>query len=222
MKNPWSDLCSEAPYILEMDNIQVREYDSRQLESAKLVFESIPEPFIGNPETAKVALLLLNPGHSHEDPEAHRHPALKEALFRNLKGEPQQYPFYPLNPALSWSPTAKWWIPRTRELKKAAGLTDLALSERLLAIEWFPYHSRSSGLPKTQLCKSQTYTFNLATKMRRDEKLVLRMRSVNHWSAVDPKFRDSPSLKNPRCGYITRRNTEEDLFERIVDALTAS
>jgi len=219
MTNPWLELRSDPPYILPMDERQIREHNSRRHESSKLALESIPEPFIGNPETAKVVLLLLNPGHNQYESEAHRHPDLKEALFRNLRGEPRPYPFFPLNPSLSWSPTAKWWLPRTRELRESTGLDCLTLSEKLLAIEWFPYHSRNSGLPTRRLCESQKYTFELAKTMLAT-KFVVRMRSVNHWSAVDPRFRDIPSLKNPRSGYISRSNTEGNLFERIVEALT--
>lgn len=228
MTNPWAELRPEPPYILPMDETQILEYDSRRHEGSKLGLDSIPEPFIGNPETAKVVLLLLNPGYSRKGSEAHRNPALKEELFRNLRGERGPYPFYPLNPALSWSPTAQWWVPRTRELRQATGLNDLMLSERLLAIEWFPYPSRSSGLPTRQLCNSQDYTFELAKRML-DTKFVVRTRSVNHWSKVDPRFRNIPSLNNPQCGFISPGNTggntggnvESGLFKEIVDVLTA-
>ena len=73
----------------------------------------------------------------------------------------QDYPFYPLNPTLSWTPTARWWPPRLRDLKDASGLGSGEISERLLAIEWFPYHSKSPGLPRTLVCESQKYTFQL-------------------------------------------------------------
>lgn len=218
MENPWSDICFESPYILQMDKRQILDFDSRQKSRAKLVFESIPEPFIGNPDTARIVLLLLNPGHSDQDPAAHRNMHFKAALLKNLRGEPQDYPFYPLNPAFAGNPTAKWWIPRVRELQQASGLNLKTLSERLLAIEWFPYHSRSSGLPTTQVCSSQEYTFQLARKMM-DDRVVLRMRSANRWSIVDTRFQHVPTLKNPRCGYISRRNTGHDVFERLVRAL---
>jgi hypothetical protein len=125
-----------------VDREQIERYNSVQIEGAKLVLESVPEPFIGNPRLAKVVLLLLNPGHKPEDPHAHRDPVFKAALFRNLRQEVHDYPFYPLNPALSWTPSAKWWTPRLRDLKAASGLSPAELSGKLLAIEWFPYHSK--------------------------------------------------------------------------------
>ncbi len=219
MTNPWLKLCSEPPYVLEMDASEIQNYDSRQRNDAKLMLDSVPEPYIGNPETATLVLLLLNPGHSPRDSKSHSNAQFKEALFRNLRGEPQDYPFYPLNPAFSSTPSAEWWIPRLRELTQETGLTDAALSKKLIAIEWFPYHSRSSGLPTKRVCSSQDYTFGLAKKLFTD-RLVLRMRSIKHWSGVDSRFQNIPALKNPRCGHISRRNTKAGLFEEIIKALT--
>jgi hypothetical protein len=218
MTNPWSKLCTQTPYVLEMDASEIRDYDSRQRNEAKLALDSIPEPYIGNPATASLVLLLLNPGHSPKDAEAHSNPQFKEALFRNLRGEPQDYPFYPLNPAFSFTPSSKWWIPRLRELRQETGLTDAALSRKILAIEWFPYHSRNSGLPTKRVCRSQDYTFELAKEMLAS-RLVLRMRSVKHWTAVDSRFQNVPALNNPRCGHISRRNMTGGLFEEIIKSL---
>ena len=219
MQNPWAELSPNGgTYLLDVDREQIKRYNSVQVEGAKLVLESVPEPFIGNPRLAKVVLLLLNPGHKPEDRDAHCDPVFKAALFRNLQQEAQDYPFYPLNPALSWTPSAKWCTQRLRDLKASSGLSSAELSGKLLAIEWFPYHSKSSGLPRTLVCESQKYTFQLAKEMLAS-KLVIRMRSINHWAQVDPMFSQVPCLKNPRCGYVSKRNTEAGLFDRIVKAL---
>ena len=219
MQNPWAELSPNGgTYLLDVDREQIERYNVVQVEGAKLVLESVPEPFIGNPRTANVVLLLLNPGHSLEDPQAHRDPVFKAALFRNLRQEVQDYPFYPLNPTLSSTPSARWWMPRLRELKEASGLSFAEISKKLLALEWFPYHSKSSGLPTTPVCESQKYTFQLAREMLAS-KLVIRMRSINHWAQVEPRFSLVPCLKSPRCGYVSKRNTEAGLFDRIVKAL---
>jgi hypothetical protein len=218
MTNPWSELSTNTPYLLGDDKERVQAFASRQKSDAQLQLDSIPEPFIGNPETARIVLLLLNPGHDIRDTEAHRNVELKAAMFRNLRGEHQRYPFYPLNPDFSWTPTAKWWIPRTRKLKEATGLTYEALSERLLAIEWFPYHSKSSGLPSSKVCESQEYSFALAKKVLGNT-FILRMRSSKHWEKVDSRFGDIPALKNPRISYISPRNTDPGIFDEIVRIL---
>lgn len=220
MTNPWMNLRSEPPYVLEIDEREIRNYDSKQRSDARLALDSVPEPYIGNPETATLVLLLLNPGHDEKDTEAHSNEQFKKTLFRNLRSEPQDYPFYPLNPAFKDTPSAKWWVPRLRDLTQGTGLTSAELSKRLLVIEWFPYHSRSSGLPTKRVCESQKYTFELARRMLADQhRLIIRMRSVNHWTAVDSRFRDIPALKNPRCGHISHRNMKEGLFEEIMKVL---
>jgi hypothetical protein len=223
VENPWLQLPPEDPFVLHSDIESVRLYNhSRRTVETKINTGSIPEPFIGNPELAKLVLLNLNPGDSLGDSRAHSDPAFRDAMIRNLHRQPQAYSFYPLNPTFASSPCAGWWKPRTRELQRAAGLDDRMFADRLLVIEWCPYHSIKSGLPIGPICKSQKYSFELAQEMRRSGKLVVRMRSKRHWMAVDPAFGAVDALKNPQCGYISRGNTEGDLFERMVAALRDS
>lgn len=102
MQNPWLELRPERPNILDMDRESVNRYDaSRRTERTRLNFNSVPEPFVGNPQLAKVVLLSLNPGDVAADWESHSDAGFKEAMSRNLRQEPQKYPFYPLNPTFS-------------------------------------------------------------------------------------------------------------------------
>jgi len=66
--------------------------------------------------TATLVLLLLNPRHSPDDPAAHAQTKFKETILQNLRGKEQAYLFYPLDPAFSDTPSAKWWRPRLRNL----------------------------------------------------------------------------------------------------------
>ena len=189
------------------------------MDDAKVIEGSIPEPFIGNPLTARVVLLGLNPGHSLEDERNHQNIIFREAMRKNLCHEKDCH-FYPLSKAFERIGAAKWWGDRTRELREATGLDELTFAERLLVIEWFPYHSKRSGLRTKPICESQKYSFQLAKEML-GKKLVIRMRSKRHWEKVDQRFGQVPSLKNPQCGFITRRNTELGLFDEIVKVLQA-
>lgn len=220
MENPWLNLPDEAPFILDVDRESIgRCSKSRHKDRTKLNVGSIPEPFIGNPVSAKLVLLNLNPGDSEGDRMAHNDPEFRGAMIRNLRHELQEFPFYPLNPAFRWTACAKWWVPRTRELQLATGLDDATFAERLLVIEWFPYHSKKSGLPRKVVCESQKYSFQLVLEMLARKKLVVRMRSKRHWTIVSPDFGKLDSLRNPQCGYISRGNTDGDLFDRIIEAL---
>jgi hypothetical protein len=67
MLNPWLELPPMSPYVLEIDRNAVKQYNAKVAGEKKINFGLIPEPFIGNPETATVILLNLNPGDSPED-----------------------------------------------------------------------------------------------------------------------------------------------------------
>jgi hypothetical protein len=219
VENPWLKLPSQSPYVLEIDRVSISQYNQLHGEDRKININSVPEPFIGNPESAKLILLSLNPGDSKHDVKAHLDDEFKKAMFHTLHRESQDWPFYSLNPAFSWTGAGKWWAPRTRELQLSAGLDYATLAKRLLVIEWFPYHSKKSALPTNPVCESQKYSFQLAKEMLEKKRLVVGMRSRNHWAEVDERFREAPFLKNPQCGYVSRGNTEGDLFDRMVEAL---
>lgn len=219
VQNPWLKLPSESDYVLEVDRESIKRHnESKRRDDRRINLKSVPEPFIGNPESAKVVLLSLNPCDSEDDLKAHSNDEFKKALLHNLSGESQNYPFYPLNPEFSWTGAGKWWLPRTRELREA-GLDDATIAERLIVIEWFPYHSRKSEFPNKRVCESQNYSFHLAKEMLEKKKLVVGMRSKKKWIEVDQRFGEVPFLKNPRCGHISRNNTEGNVFDRIVEAL---
>lgn len=99
MNNPWLELApSEDSYVLNMDRKAIDLYNNSLRDpDAKILLDSIPEPFIGNPKSARVVLLNLNPGHSQKDQKDHRGVELQRAMFHNLCHESQEYPFYPLN-----------------------------------------------------------------------------------------------------------------------------
>lgn len=226
MPNPWLDLDrnpSGGSYILEMDRAFIRQYNEKCAGRPEktIMVKSIPEPFIGCAESARLVLLNLNPGHSKHDEEQHRGLELKEAIFRNLRGECQEYPFYPLNPAFAQTGVGKWWCDRTDKLRKASGLTAPQFSKKLLVIEWFPYHSTKCGLgEKTDCGGSQRFSHQLAKQMlNKAGVLVLGMKAKNRWVNVDPSFQQVPFLNSLQNASITRGNMKPGLFDSIVNAL---
>lgn len=218
VQNPWLNLPPESPYILEMDSECVNRYNTSRTKDTIINFESIPEPFIGNPQSAVLVLLGLNPGDSDEDWKARRDGELKKAMRDNLHHESQEYPFYYLNPKFSWTAGAKWWRRRISELQRKTGLGDATLAEKLLVIEWFPYHSKKSALKIKQVCESQNYSFMLANEMLEKNKLIVGMRSKKHWVEVDPRFSKVPFLSCPENPCVSIAQTGEQLFERIAEA----
>jgi len=221
MDNPWKHLSqSNGEYLLEIDRAEIRKFNvGMRRPDCRIVQQSIPEPFIGSVGSAKIVLLLLNPGHDESDRQSHRIPEFKVALFRNLHDEQQEYAFYPLDPRFNGTASARWWIPRLRDLEIESGLTRQELATRVLALEWFPYHSRRSALPLRTICPSQEYTFEIAREMLRS-KLVIAMRSIRYWAYVDESFSRVPRLQNPRSCYVSRRNIDSGIFNEMVQTLS--
>ncbi len=221
LNNPWIDLPRKGDsYVLDIDCKDIERYNySVRDPKAKVVVGSIPEPFIGNPETARVALLILNPGHKQEDQKAHADAHFRNAMFQNLVHGKMEYPFYPLNPAFESTPAGQWWRAHTRGLRQACSLSDATFASRLIAIEWFPYHSEVSELPLKRVCRSQEYSLDLARRMLAKNLPMIVMRSKKHWVKTDPVFEALPALNNPRRVYLTKGNMGDGLFEKLVDAL---
>ena len=222
MDNPWLEpLPSEGPYVLDMDHEAINRYnDTVRYPEAKVILGSIPEPFIGNPASARVILLNLNPGHSEINEKEHNRVDLRKAMLHNLRHEPQEYPFYPLNPEFKGTGVAEWWRPILGKLHKEPGLDAPTIARGLLVIEWFPYHSKKSALPPKVVCESQIYSFQLARDMLEKRGAVgVVMRSMDHWVSADPWFGKVPFLKNRQRPWISRGNMDAGLFDRIVEAL---
>jgi hypothetical protein len=225
--NPWLRFEPNGPYVLDEDKSSVRRYNELvPAQNRKIIERTIPEPFIGNPDSARILLLGLNPGHSPRDLIWHERQDFRQSMLRNLKHETQAFPFYPLNPKFNESGAGEWWRKKTYKLQAAAGISDELFSQRLFVIEWFPYHTEKSPYrtrhlcrPEGVLCESQRYSFELAQDFMNRNIPVLLMRSRKEWAAVDTRFANAPSLINPQCASISPGNVYASVFEKLVTAL---
>jgi hypothetical protein len=148
MPNPWLKLAESGDcYVLDIDRPAIKAYNESKTDEARVVTDSIPEPFIGCPDSARVLLLNLNPGHSEGDRQGYMNREFRNAMFANLRHESQEFPFYPLNPRFSSTGAGRWWRTHIRKLQEETRLDDVTLANRLIVIEWFPYHSVKSALP---------------------------------------------------------------------------
>ena len=216
MENPWVDLPTSEPYVLQSD----RNWVSRQAGNAAFTFATIPEPFLGDARNATVVLLNLNPGDDPSDLVAHSSPQFREVVIRNLRHEAMEYPFYGIDPRFAWTGCVKWWTRILRELFNVARLDRKVVAQKLAVIEWFPYHAKKSKrVPRSPECASQQYSFELARTALGDKKLVVGMRARPRWSAVDSSYAAIPYLKNWQNPTLSRGNMTTSLWDSIVDAL---
>lgn len=219
-QNPWPNLPEKSPYILPEDSHRIRAHNVTCLDApdCRVNLDSLPEPFIGLPQSASVVLLNLNPGDGESDKIAHSDRDFRQAILRNLRHEYQDYPFYPLNPKFDWTGAGRWWNQHLRHLFDTAGLKREVVARKLCVIEWFPYHSRKACFGLRQVCASQDYSFNLAFSASRS-KLVIIMRAANRWTEKYPHFGKLPRLKNPRNPYLSPAGMGDELFWRTVNTL---
>lgn len=113
MENPWLNLPEKAPYILPGDCDAITKLNQKlgaKNKRASLIHDEIlPEPYVGNPFTASVVLLNLNPGFEESDRKRHRDPEFRQAALANLHHRKIKYPFYLLDPQFQGSGGARYW-----------------------------------------------------------------------------------------------------------------
>lgn len=217
--NPWSELPSTAPYVLPCDRPRIEEFNrSRQAtEIRQLRLDVLPEPYIGSAD-APIVLLNINPGYTPDDVRFTNDSYARDRWFRNVCHEPSDYPFYPLDPALSWTPTAHWWKRRLRPLIDRIGVE--ATANGLLCIEYFPYHSyRDPHFPGE--IPSQAYSFAIVERAIGRGAMILVMRGIRAWRQRLPHligYESAYETKNPQAPYVSP-GVFPGPFEQIVSQL---
>lgn len=195
MQNPWSELPHAPPYVLPSDQAWIDSHNAerrkhKDAERYVVGGEAFAEPFLGSPE-APVILLSGNPGKFPKLEDASKqfytggHPMLTAAR-RNLLHESLPYPFWTLDPAFHEYPGYAWWYKRVKRLLESPGIDQQTLAQRLLCVEYFPYHTqnmtRFDGLP------SQAYSFHLADNAIRRNAVILVMRCRALWERAVPSL----------------------------------
>jgi hypothetical protein len=188
VENPWTDFTSGDPYVLPADLPQVLAFNRglQQTDVRRLRLNVVPEPYIGRVD-APVVLLAINPGYTSEDVHFTNDAYARDVWQRNLLHQPLDYPFYPLDPALSWAAGAIWWTRRLRALLAASDRKTVA--NNLLCIEYFPYHSYKNPLFPGEV-PSQAYSFDLVNRAIARGATILITRGVRAWRHRITRLRD--------------------------------
>jgi hypothetical protein len=162
-------------------------------------------------------LLNLNPGFSPDDRIHHGDPVFINRSRGNLLHHSSNFPFFLLDPAIT-APGNKWWTRKLGAVIQRFGLG--AIANRVLCIEYFPYHSRRFGHRRLNL-PSQTYSFLLVHMAIAQRATIILMRSEALWFAAVPELSNYDRvyrLNSPQSPYISARNCR-DQFETICEAL---
>src|SRR5713226_9347196 len=97
----------QPPYVLPRDQKRLDGWPPSSLR-----FDVLPAPMVGDPRRARVWLLMLNPGFAEgelEDEEGDNYYRAQRRLA--LIGQ-ARYPFWPLDPDLSWTVGGRYWANR--------------------------------------------------------------------------------------------------------------
>ena len=163
--------------------------------SAKLIHTALlPQPHHGDIASARVIILLKNPGFHVSDYWAEENNnQFRQALVRSLRSERNnvEFPFLLLDPTFCWHGGFMWWEAKLRSVTRAVSDRILGVryagalsqvSKRVAAIEALPYHSESGfddkwvrSLPSFELAK------RLAHALAREGKLVIVARCEALW-----------------------------------------
>ena len=221
-RNPWR-IQRQHRFVLDADVSRVNSYNETVTEQFQLRTDVPPEPLHGNPFNASVVALMLNPGFHDDDVVFAADPVYCEQLDREMSiaEGPGEFPFVPLDPRWSMTPSGSWWRKVLSRFIDEAG--DQRVAERFAVLEWYPYHSRSFRYKSHLLRCSPATVFNqeLAAACVSDpDKIVICMRGHDLWT-LGCKF-DAYSLPrpvNPRCASLTTGNLGSSLFDDIMEKI---
>lgn len=176
--NAWSDVTPAGlpPHVLPGDEgILERDYscassihqyeaeiEEDRISPKRLQLGLAPVPYSGNLRSARVFILMLNPGfipldiHA-EQVDSHFRSGCWNSLHQRFAPDECPNPFF--DPKNIWTGGASYWIRKLdgviKEVMENRGLgyadTLREFSRSMAFIEFFPYHSRSFGVSETVL-----------------------------------------------------------------------
>lgn len=214
--NPWQNL--KPLYVLPEDFAVLaghRNYSNLRL-------DTLPDQVIGGLDNAEVIFLLLNPGFDEKDITVNLAlPQFVEANRRNLI-DPYASPFYYFNGELNSTGGYTWWRRIFNPLIEA-GVTEAMLSEKIMAIEYFPYHSKDwKELPQVP---SQQVAFSLVRDAIERGKTIVIMRGKDKWLNAVSELASYDKVilhPNPRNVSISPRNVGIANFDSIKNLIMES
>jgi hypothetical protein len=207
-----------APFVSPDDITHIEKFNSSQPQATKLETDLIPEPYLGNPN-APILLLNLNPGYDPREVPYHNSDNHFISLSRaNLVHADMKYPFYLLDPSISFSLGHQWWSRKLKPLIQSA--SPAAVARSLFCVEYFPYHSRRYRFSKTSF-PSQGYSFWLASQSILTAETIVLMRGARYWFSQFPTLEHHPKLielQSVQNVTISQRNCTKgyQLLESIV------
>ncbi|WP_420378694.1 hypothetical protein [Gilvibacter sp.] len=157
-----------------------------------------PIPYAGKLDTAKIFILLLNPGftlseYNSEESSSEFRKALRDNLAQ--KHLDPDFPFMFLNPELLWHSGGQYWLSKLKDLilfiKNSRQISYLeaisSVSKSVAILELIPYHSTKftrvgslSKIASAQKMKSYVHSI-LIDRLNRNEICIICTRKSKFW-----------------------------------------
>jgi hypothetical protein len=188
--NPWGDLPIKPPFVLPADRREVEGYQARVRDpKQRLAVDRLPEPWVGDPSTATVLMLQLNPGYKPaEDDALHARDDYRDVVRRSLLHRQQDTQFHYLDPRFAESGGARWCRKKNRWALESVG--DAVVAARYAHLEWFPYRSTRAGrLPQVP---SQAYSIHLLRQALDRNAVIITARKLVAWEQAVPELISYP------------------------------
>lgn len=221
VQNPWRYLPYTPDFVAPCD---IETLANPKYRTDGLRLDAFPDPFVGNVETAEVVFLALNPGFESADIEVNLRNEyfIKESRL-NLTHE-STVPFFYLMDELRETFGYQWWTKLLNPFLNETGIPFSVVREKMMIIEYMPYHSRTYKHNKI-LLPSQLYSFDLVRRAIRMNKQIIIMRSKSFWLEAVPELVDYPylQLSNVQTPWISRKNltllNPAGAFDRLTEAI---
>lgn len=214
--NPWGDLPAQPPFVLPADRVVVKEWNLKASPKLKIRTELVPDPPLGDPLTAAVVVLALNPSLDEGDFEMHQDPGFREKLTGALT-EPDG--LFWLRDDVSTTTGGRWWRSKLAPLIDATSLE--AVRGHVAVGHLHQYHSKSaSPLLKPP---SSRHNLELIRKAIPRGIPILALTGVARWRAADPAIRPA-KLWEPQSAQamvVSPRNLPGG-FEAAVAAISSA
>jgi hypothetical protein len=230
MKNPWLALPRRPPFVLPADRAAVLAFNRTTTSSSRLRLGLLPTPFLGNPRTARVLVLQLNPGFEDSDTRLNHQHDFVVAARANLRHKATDYPTFTLDPRWKKSAGGRWLRQRLRELLAAVDQNpecgELKVARRLMIVDFHGYHARRyQQIPVT--LPSQNYSFELVRRAISHGYPIVLARGERQWRVAVPELESynlAFTMSNPRSTYVTPAclgggRTGKIRFNLIVDTI---
>jgi hypothetical protein len=231
--NPWHRLPTKPPFVLPEDKEKVEAFNVTVREKGQehgLNLNFIPVPFCGR-QDAPVVLLGNIAGAGDEQIEDYAlRPKYADRLRKNLLHQNTDFQFFPLDPDPQTVPSAReFWSDALRYFLNSFGdgtEAESILAKCILAVEYFPYRSRSNRYAHDKLSlTSQLYCYLLVyNAMKRDAIIVIRYGKDKWFRAVRglEKYPHLLLLKgNIKTNLSPKGFCDPDGYQKVIEKIKA-